>query len=120
MTRSRQTVIVIPTYNEADNINDLLHRVRQSSPTAHVLFVDDQSPDGTAERIREAAREDGRLFLLAGGEKLGLGAAYRAGFGWALDHGYATVVQMDADLSHPPEMVPALVAALDGADIAVG
>lgn len=120
MNSARHTVIVIPTYNEADNITDLLARLREASPTAHVLFVDDQSPDGTADRIREASRGDARIFLLAGGERRGLGAAYRAGFGWALDSGYDAVVQMDADLSHPPELVPALIGALDEADISVG
>ncbi len=120
MPSIRHTIIVIPTYNEAENITELLTRVRRSSPTAHVLFVDDRSPDGTAERIRAASHTDGRVYLLERAEKLGLGAAYRAGFGWALENGFDTIVQMDADLSHPPEMVPALVAALDDADIAIG
>ncbi|WP_341925021.1 polyprenol monophosphomannose synthase [Nocardioides psychrotolerans] len=115
-----RVVIVIPTYDEADNITELLTRVRGASPEADVLFVDDQSPDGTAERIREHTARDPRVFLMSGEEKQGLGAAYRAGFAWALDRGYDVVVQMDADLSHPPERISALVAALDDADIAVG
>lgn len=117
---ARRIVIVIPTYDEADNVTQLLNRVRGASPGADVLFVDDQSPDGTAERIREHAAHDPHVFLMSKEQKQGLGAAYRAGFAWALDHGYDVVVQMDADLSHPPERIGSLVAALNHADVAVG
>ena len=115
-----RTLIVVPTYNEAENIGPLLLRVLAAVPEAQVLVVDDNSPDGTADLV--AARGDfgRRVHLLRRPGKAGLGAAYRAGFRWALDQGYEHVVQMDADLSHPPERVPALLDALVGSDLAVG
>ncbi len=117
MTR---TLVVVPTYDEIENIDTLIARVQAAQPDAHLLVVDDNSPDGTGDRV--AGRVDfGRsVHLLRRAHKAGLGAAYRAGFSWALDHGYEIIVQMDADLSHPAERVPALVAALDEADMAVG
>lgn len=113
-------VIVVPTYNEADNITKLLDQLSVESPAAHVLVVDDNSPDGTAKLVTDRRDYLTRVFLLRRAEKNGLGAAYRAGFDWALDRAYDVVIQMDADLSHPPERVGALVAALDHADLAIG
>lgn len=121
-------VVVIPTYNEADNIAEVITRVRTASPTADILVVDDGSPDGTAHLVathrdhtRSPSDTQGRVHLLQRTSKDGLGAAYRAGFDWALARGYDDIVQMDADLSHPPESIPALLRSLaDGADIAVG
>lgn len=114
------TVIVIPTYNEADNIVPLLDAVLAAAPDANVLVVDDSSPDGTGQLVRHHREFMDRVFLLKRAEKEGLGAAYRAGFGWALDNGYTELVQMDADFSHPPERIPALLAALEHADVAIG
>ncbi|MBC7595731.1 MAG: polyprenol monophosphomannose synthase [Kineosporiaceae bacterium] len=114
------TVIVIPTYNEAENIVPLLDAVLSATPGADILVVDDSSPDGTGQLVRHHWEFMERVFLLKRAEKEGLGAAYRAGFGWALDNGYTELVQMDADFSHPPERIPALLAALDHADIAIG
>ena len=127
----RGTVVVIPTYNEAGNATTVLDRVRAAAPGVDVLIVDDSSPDGTAaivachpgyadlsEPTRRGA--SGRVFLLSRPAKGGLGAAYRAGFAWALAHDYDAMVQMDADLSHPPEAIPALLDALAQADVAVG
>jgi dolichol-phosphate mannosyltransferase len=114
------TLVVVPTYDEAGNIDRLLDRVRRVLPDAHLLVVDDASPDGTADLVRTRADFGDFVFLLERDGKQGLGAAYRDGFAWAIDRGYPTVVQMDADLSHPPERLPALVAALDDADVAVG
>lgn len=126
-----RVVVVIPTYDEAGNVTAVLDRVRASAPGADVLVVDDGSPDGTAAVVaghpgfvanHHAPREDGegQVFLLSRTAKDGLGAAYRAGFDWALGRGYDAVVQMDADLSHPPERIPALLQALERADVAVG
>ena len=113
-------VVVVPTYDEADNIVTLLDRVRSAAPGADVLVVDDASPDGTGTLVLAYAEHDPSVHLLAGSAKGGLGGAYRRGFAWALERHYDAVVQIDADLSHPPERVPALLAALDLADVAVG
>ena len=117
--RSRD-VVVIPTYEEADNIVTVLDRVRAAAPHVHVAVVDDRSPDGTGDLVRAYACRHPGVALVDGGAKQGLGAAYRTGFRWALEHGFDAVVQMDADLSHPPEMIPVLLAALDTADVAIG
>jgi dolichol-phosphate mannosyltransferase len=115
-----KSVVVIPTYCEAANITAVLDGVLANSPGSDVLVVDDNSPDGTATRVRAHARYRQRVHLLNRPGKAGLGAAYRAGFAWALEAGYEAVVQMDADLSHPPERLPALLAALETADVAIG
>lgn len=114
------TVVVIPTYDEADGIEIVLDAVRLAEPTADILVVDDNSPDGTAGLVTNHPDFGRRISLLNRASKDGLGAAYRAGFAWALDHGYDVVVQMDADLSHPPAKIPELIAALDRTDIAIG
>jgi dolichol-phosphate mannosyltransferase len=115
-----RTLIVVPTYDEAENIAIMLDRVLAAVPDAQVLVVDDNSPDGTGDLVASRRDFGRRVHLLRRGAKAGLGAAYRAGFTWALDQGYEHVVQMDADLSHPPERVPALLDALVDADMSVG
>jgi dolichol-phosphate mannosyltransferase len=120
MTLIPRAVVVIPTYDEAGNIREVLDRTLAATALVDVLVVDDSSPDGTG-RLVQAHEEFGRrVHLLVRPGKAGLGAAYRAGFGWALDRGYDVVVQMDADLSHPPERLPALIEALTEHDVAVG
>jgi dolichol-phosphate mannosyltransferase len=115
-----KNLIVVPTYNERDTITGLLGALEREAPTADVLVVDDSSPDGTATLVHGDPRFGVAVFLLERGVKDGLGAAYRAGFGWALENDYEGVVQMDADLSHPPDRVPELLAGLDEADVVVG
>jgi dolichol-phosphate mannosyltransferase len=116
-----QSLVVVPTYNERGAITVLLAALEREVPSVDVLVVDDSSPDGTADLVRADARFGVVVFLLERGVKDGLGGAYRAGFAWSLSHHYEGVVQMDADLSHPPERVSALFAALEGgADVAVG
>jgi dolichol-phosphate mannosyltransferase len=115
-----RTVVVVPTYNEADGIVALLDRVLRLAADVDVLVVDDSSPDGTSDVVGAHPDHGGRVQLLVRPGRQGLGPAYRAGFAWALDAGYDAVVQMDADLSHPPERLPALLAALEHADVAVG
>ena len=114
-----KSVVVIPTYCEAANVTAVLDGVLAACDS-DVLVVDDNSPDGTAVRVRSHPQYRHRVHLLSRPGKAGLGAAYRAGFTWALEAGYDAVVQMDADLSHPPERLPALLAALDNADVAIG
>jgi dolichol-phosphate mannosyltransferase len=109
-------IVVVPTYNEAESIETLLDAIQESAPDVDVLVVDDNSPDGTARIVLD----HGGVYLLQRAEKSGLGAAYRAGFAWAIGEGYDVVIQMDADLSHPPDRLPALVEALSDADVAVG
>jgi len=115
-----RSVVVVPTYEEAANIDRLLDAIHEMVPDADVLVVDDNSPDGTAALVAERLDFGERVWLLERPGKAGLGAAYRAGFAWALERGYDRIAQMDADLSHPPERLPALLAALDDADLAVG
>jgi dolichol-phosphate mannosyltransferase len=118
---SARAVVVVPTYNEAGNIITLLDRIRRAVPEIDVVVVDDNSPDGTAALVTaHPSYADGQVSLLSRTTKDGLGAAYRAGFGWALDRGYDDIVQMDADLSHPAERIPALLETLEVADVAVG
>lgn len=113
-------VVVIPTYDEAANVIVVLDAVLRASPDVEVLVVDDSSPDGTADLVRAHRGFGARVHLLVRPGKGGLGAAYRAGFAWALDGGYDEIAQMDADLSHPPDRLPALFAALETADVAIG
>ncbi len=103
----------MPTYDEASNLPPLLRRLAAAVPGAHVLVVDDASPDGTGALADAAAADDPRVHVLHRAGKEGLGAAYRAGFAWALARDYRVVVEMDADGSHAPEELPSLLAALD-------
>jgi dolichol-phosphate mannosyltransferase len=113
-------LVVVPTYDEAANITSLLATLRRVAPFADGLVVDDSSPDGTAALVAQHPDVDAHVWLLSRPGKAGLGAAYRAGFAWAMEHGYERIAQMDADFSHPPERLPALFAALDDSDVAVG
>jgi len=118
--RSR-TLIVVPTYEEAANIVELLRRVRRAVPDADVLVVDDASPDGTADLAAGVGDDVGNVAVLRRAGKAGLGAAYRAGFAWGIERGYDVLVEIDADLSHDPEVVPRLLQAIRrGADLAIG
>ena len=109
-------LVVIPTYNERDNIEPLLARLHTAVPEADALVVDDGSPDGTGELADKLAADDPRVRVLHRTAKAGLGAAYLAGFAVALQGEYRVVVEMDADGSHAPEDLPSLLAALDGPD----
>jgi dolichol-phosphate mannosyltransferase len=114
-------LIVIPTYDEAENLRPLVTRIFALPVSVDILVVDDSSPDGTADLARDLGREfGGRVHLLLRAGKQGLGTAYLDGFRWGLERGYQALVQMDADFSHEPERVPALLAALDRADLVIG
>lgn len=115
-------LIVLPTYNEAENIVEVLDRAREAVPEADVLVVDDGSPDGTADIAeRWGTAHGGGVSVLRRPEKAGLGSAYRAGFTHGLSQGYDALIEMDSDLSHDPAALPALISAVDsGADLAIG
>jgi len=115
-----RVLVVIPTYNEADNIKIIVDRVRRAVPQVDILVADDNSPDGTGRIADELTAGDERVHVLHRPGKQGLGAAYVAGFGWAREHGYEAVVEMDADGSHAPEELPRLLDALSEADAVLG
>ncbi len=116
-------LIIIPTYNEKENLGPLLEAIYEIRPDIHVLVVDDNSPDGTGQLVAEWAdspQYEGRLFLLRRAGKLGLGTAYIAGFRWALARSYRRILEMDADFSHNPRYLPDLLAAAEEADLVLG
>jgi dolichol-phosphate mannosyltransferase len=116
-----RTLVVLPTYEEADNIAEVLRRLRAAVPAAHVLVVDDSSPDGTAEVAKAAAHELGNVDVTVRPGKAGLGSAYRHGFREGLAAGFDVLVEMDSDLSHDPAALPELLKAVaEGADLAIG
>lgn len=117
----RRAIVIIPTYNEIRSLPGTLAKVLAADSRVDVLIVDDNSPDGTGDWVKQHELFGKRIHLLARSGKLGLGSAYRDGFRWAIDQGYEACLEMDADLSHDPADVPRLVDALDaGADLAVG
>jgi dolichol-phosphate mannosyltransferase len=115
--------VIIPTYNERDNLEPIVGRVRAALPAAHVLVVDDNSPDGTGEIADKLAAVDPHVHVLHRAGKSGLGTAYIAGFSWGLENGYGVLVEADADGSHDPADLPGMLAALAGppvADLVIG
>ena len=117
------SVVIIPTYNEKENIENIIRAVTGLEKEFHVLIIDDGSPDGTGAIVNRMQQElPDRLFLIERTGKLGLGTAYICGFKWALEHGYEYIFEMDADFSHNPNDLPHLYAACSeqGADVAVG
>ncbi|MDO5094530.1 MAG: polyprenol monophosphomannose synthase [Propionibacteriaceae bacterium] len=115
-----EVLVIIPTFNEAQNIQSITTRLRNSVPDAHILVVDDNSPDGTGKLADDMAERDDHIHVLHRQGKEGLGAAYLAGFRWGLDRGFGVLVEHDADGSHQPEQLPDLLAALEHADMAKG
>jgi dolichol-phosphate mannosyltransferase len=113
-------LVVIPTYNEIDNLGDVVARILRATGRADILVVDDNSPDGTGRLADELAAASDRVRVIHRTVKSGLGDAYRAGFGWGLAHGYALLVEMDGDGSHQPEQLPDLLSATDSADVVLG
>jgi len=117
---SNSTLVIVPTFNERQNITTLLELINEHAPEVDVLVVDDDSPDRTWELVEERAKTDNRIHLLRRQGQRGLGTAYVAGFKYALEQGYATIVGMDADLSHDPKEIPNLVAATERFDVVQG
>lgn len=116
----KKTLVIVPTYNERDNLPLLAKRLLALPVSIELLVVDDNSPDGTGQLADELAAREPRIHVLHRTKKQGLGRAYCAGFGWALERDYEFVVQMDGDFSHNPDDVPRLVEAAAGADLALG
>ena len=115
-----QVLVIVPTYNERDNLPRIVPLILGQGEAFHVLVVDDNSPDGTGRVADELAAASDRVNVLHRAGKLGLGAAYVAGFRRGLEGDFGILIEMDADLSHPPDMLPGLVSALVDADVAVG
>jgi dolichol-phosphate mannosyltransferase len=118
-----KNLVIIPTYNEQGNIDRIIHKIFSLNVVFHILIVDDNSPDGTADIVKELQKEyPERLFLVEREGKQGLGTAYITGFKWAIQHEYDYIFEMDADFSHNPEDLPRLYSACayDGADLAIG
>ncbi|MFI0720319.1 polyprenol monophosphomannose synthase [Streptomyces sp. NPDC021224] len=115
-----KVLVIIPTYNEAENVVPIVRRVRAAVPEAEILVADDNSPDGTGKLADELSAADPAVHVMHRKGKEGLGAAYLAGFRWGIDHGYDVLVEMDADGSHQPEELPRLLTALKSADLVLG
>jgi dolichol-phosphate mannosyltransferase len=120
LNRESSTLVIVPTYNECENIGPLLEKIFEAAPQVDVLVVDDNSPDGTADLADKEFRGDSRFNVLRRTGPRGLGRSYVDGYGWALAAGYARVVQMDADFSHDPGYIPALIEAAEAADVVIG
>lgn len=120
--KSRQrALVVMPTYNETENISRIIPEVLRQSPQIDILVVDDNSPDGTAQQVEELQKKNGnRIHLIKRPEKMGLGTAYVAGFKFALEKDYDFVFEMDADLSHDPNVLPRFLEAIQDADLVLG
>jgi len=112
--------VVLPTYNEILNVELMLRTLREVVPSVDVLVVDDDSPDGTAEKVQELAVQLGQIFLLRRGVKSGLGVAYRAGFTWGLERDYDHFVEIDCDFSHDPRALPSLLVAASTHEVVIG
>ena len=115
-----RALIIVPTYNERENIERLIDRVLVQDGRIEMLIVDDGSPDGTGDVVREIAAYNPRVHLKQREKKMGLGTAYLAGFKWALERDYAYVMEMDADFSHDPIHLPQFLKAVEGADLVLG
>jgi dolichol-phosphate mannosyltransferase len=115
-----KTLVIIPTYNEKENIEKIISRLKLVIPEIHILVADDNSPDGTGDIADTLASSDSTISVLHRKGKEGLGAAYLAGFDWALSRGYEVIVEMDADGSHQPEYLPTILSNLEKADVSLG
>ncbi len=115
-----KALVIVPTYNEAENIRELVPRILEQDPGMEILVVDDNSTDGTGALVEEIRKTESRLHILHRPRKMGLGTAYVAGFRYALEHNYELVFEMDADFSHDPDSIPAFLEAVKEADLVLG
>jgi dolichol-phosphate mannosyltransferase len=120
VTPSERALIIVPTYNERENISRLIQAVLDKDPRLEVLVVDDGSPDGTGDIVEQTGATNQRVHILRRPRKMGLGTAYIAGFKWALEHSYSYVFEMDADFSHDPAHLPQFLKAIETADLVIG
>jgi dolichol-phosphate mannosyltransferase len=117
---NHKILIIIPTYNERENIVLLIPEIRKHVENAHILVVDDSSPDGTSQCVKELAKAIDGIFVLDRAKKEGLGRAYMSGFKWALEREYEFIFEMDADFSHDPKYLPDFIKAVQNADLVIG
>jgi dolichol-phosphate mannosyltransferase len=117
---SEKCLVVVPTYNEIENVRELIPRILSTPGAVDVLVVDDNSPDGTAAAVQVLAEQDKRVHLITRAGKLGLGSAYIAGFRWALERDYTVIFEMDADFSHDPSAIPEFLVAIRDVDLVLG
>ena len=115
-----KVLAISPTYNEKKNIFELIKRISEISHPIDILIIDDNSPDGTADIVRNIMNENDHIYLLEREKKLGLGTAYCTGFQWALERDYDLIIQIDADLSHNPDDIPRLIDGTESADLIIG
>ena len=114
---TKKDLIIIPTYKEELNIKIIYRRIRNNNSNSDILFIDDNSPDKTAEKIKEIIKIDKKVFILEREKKLGIGSAHKDGFQWAIKKKYNFVTTIDADLSHEPELIPDMIKNLDKYEI---
>lgn len=119
-TSKNLTLLVIPTYNESENVDRLIAKIRAQSVPLDILFIDDGSPDGTADIIRNYMKSDSSIHLLTRPGKMGLGSAYVLGFKFGLENGYQFIMEMDADMSHDPAEIPRFVQTAETCDVVLG
>jgi dolichol-phosphate mannosyltransferase len=117
---AERALVIVPTYDEAQNIQQLIPLILKQDPRIEVLVVDDNSPDGTGAVVDQISANDSRVHVIHRAEKLGLGTAYVAGFRWALERDYEFIFEMDADFSHDPKHLPEFLEAIQGVDLVVG
>jgi dolichol-phosphate mannosyltransferase len=115
-----RTLVVLPTYNEIENVEPMLRTLRKATPQCDILVVDDASPDGTAALAEEVGQEVGQITILSRSSKSGLGGAYRSGFAWGIERGYDHFVEIDCDFSHDPLALPSLLTAAEDHDVVIG
>lgn len=116
-----KVLIVIPTYNERENVERIIEEIFKFLPSANILIVDDNSPDGTSEIVKEIMKKDKRVNLILKEKKEGLGKAYKTGFKWGIEKNYDIIIQMDADFSHSPEVLPEFIKEIEkGYDLIIG
>jgi dolichol-phosphate mannosyltransferase len=115
-----KNIVVIPTYNEISNITKLIAEINNIVPDLHILIVDDNSPDGTANAVKEIMQSDERIHIIERAGKMGLGTAYCEGFAWSLKNGYDVIMEMDADFSHNPSVLPKFIKEIENYDLIIG
>ena len=120
MSDSRKALVLVPTYNELENVERLAKEIHRFVPKIHILFIDDGSPDGTAELVKNMMNKNGNIHILERPGKKGLGSAYVSGFKFALENGYEYIFQMDADFSHDPKELPNFLESIDDSDLVLG